>query len=118
MAIELANYEEKAKEAIKAFWGNRESARLKQIEAGNADQGERAGVTAGKNMDGFIALVVDIVRAAGVAKGLFYWSFENKEALFRELVEMNRLRLRQHQAAAMDQSIMVLETAQAQKWSI
>ena len=46
--------------------------------------------------------VVDIVRAAGVAKGLFYWYFENKEALFRELVEMNRLRLRQHQAAAMD----------------
>ena len=66
MAIELANYEEKAKEAIKAFWGNRESARLKQIEAGNADQGERAGVTAGKNMDGFIALVVDIVRANGL----------------------------------------------------
>lgn len=66
MAIELANYEEKAKEAIKAFWGNRRSARLKQIEAGNADQGERAGVTAGKNMDGFIALVVDIVRANGL----------------------------------------------------
>ncbi|NLD76992.1 MAG: TetR family transcriptional regulator [Acidimicrobiales bacterium] len=46
--------------------------------------------------------VVDIVKAAGVAKGLFYWYFENKEALFRELVELNRLRLRQFQAAAMD----------------
>jgi AcrR family transcriptional regulator len=46
--------------------------------------------------------VVDIVRAAGVAKGLFYWYFENKEALFRELVELNRLRLRKFQAAAMD----------------
>lgn len=46
--------------------------------------------------------VADIVRAAGVAKGLFYWYFENKEALFRELVELNRLRLRQHQATAMD----------------
>ena len=46
--------------------------------------------------------VVDIVRAAGVAKGLFYWYFENKEALFRELVELNRLRLRQFQAAAID----------------
>jgi AcrR family transcriptional regulator len=30
--------------------------------------------------------VADIVRSAGVAKGLFYWYFENKEALFRELV--------------------------------
>lgn len=46
--------------------------------------------------------VVDIVRAAGVAKGLFYWYFENKEALFRELVEQNRHRLRQAQADAID----------------
>jgi AcrR family transcriptional regulator len=46
--------------------------------------------------------IVDIVERAGVAKGLFYWYFENKEALFRDLVEQNRLRLRQAQAAAMD----------------
>ena len=46
--------------------------------------------------------VLDIVRAAGVAKGLFYWYFENKEALFRELVETNRLRLRKAQALAID----------------
>ena len=46
--------------------------------------------------------VLDIVRAAGVAKGLFYWYFENKEALFRELVEQNRLRLRRAQAQAID----------------
>jgi len=46
--------------------------------------------------------VIDIVEAAGVAKGLFYWYFENKEALFRELVEENRLRLRRAQAAAID----------------
>jgi AcrR family transcriptional regulator len=46
--------------------------------------------------------VVDIVRAAGVAKGLFYWYFENKEALFRELVEQNRHRLRKAQTDAID----------------
>ena len=46
--------------------------------------------------------VLDIVRRAGVAKGLFYWYFENKEALFRELVEHNRLQLRMHQARSMD----------------
>ena len=49
-----------------AFWGNREKARQKQIEAGTVDPGERAGVTAGKNMDGFIALVIDIVKANGL----------------------------------------------------
>ncbi|HEX2575020.1 MAG TPA: TetR family transcriptional regulator [Aquihabitans sp.] len=46
--------------------------------------------------------VLDIVKAAGVAKGLFYWYFENKEALFRELVEHNRLQLRRAQAKAID----------------
>ena len=46
--------------------------------------------------------VLDIVNAAGVAKGLFYWYFENKEALFRELVEQNRLNLRRAQAQAID----------------
>ena len=46
--------------------------------------------------------VVDICEAAGVAKGLFYWYFDNKEALFAELVRSMRLRLRQAQAAAVD----------------
>ena len=35
--------------------------------------------------------IVDICRDAGVAKGLFYWYFENKEALFRDLVDGIRL---------------------------
>jgi AcrR family transcriptional regulator len=46
--------------------------------------------------------VIDIVRAAGVAKGLFYWYFENKEELFRELADEIRLRLRRSQGEALD----------------
>lgn len=46
--------------------------------------------------------VIDIVRAAGVAKGLFYWYFDNKEALFEELAESIRLRLRRQQALVLD----------------
>jgi hypothetical protein len=67
MAIDLCDYDKQAREAVMAFWGNREKAKQKQIEAGTADQGERAGVTAGKNMDGFIALVIAIVKANGLA---------------------------------------------------
>jgi AcrR family transcriptional regulator len=52
--------------------------------------------------------VVDIVDAAGVAKGLFYWYFENKEALFRELATEIRRRLRRQQAAAMDEGATAL----------
>lgn len=66
MSLNLVDYERQAREATMAFWGNREKARQKQIEAGNMDQGERAGVTAGKNMDGFIALIVDLVEQNGL----------------------------------------------------
>ncbi len=66
MAINLDDFERKARMAVQAFWGNREQARRNQIDTGKADQGERAGVTAGKNMDGFIDLVVEIVRSNGL----------------------------------------------------
>lgn len=66
MSLDLQDFDRKAQEAVMAFWGNREKAKQKQIEAGRLDQGERAGVTDGKNMDGFVALVGDIVQANGL----------------------------------------------------
>lgn len=72
MALDLVDYEHKAREAVKWFWANREAARYKQIESGKADQGERAGVTAGKNMDGFLALVIDLIRANGLVEAEIY----------------------------------------------
>ena len=67
MGLDLVGYERKATEAVQAFWGNRFAALKKQVESGNIDQGERGGVTAGKNMDGFLALILDIVHANGLA---------------------------------------------------
>lgn len=72
MALDLVDYERKSREAVQAFWGNRERARQKQIEAGVTDQGERAGVTGGKNMDGFTALVIDLVEANGLTHAAIY----------------------------------------------
>lgn len=46
--------------------------------------------------------IVDICREAGVAKGLFYWYFETKEQVFRDLADDLRLRLRREQRRAMD----------------
>ena len=66
MPIDLADYEPKARAAVQAFWDNRAQARERQIAAGVTDQGERAGVTAGKNMEGFVDLVVDLVHANGL----------------------------------------------------
>ncbi len=72
MPIDLLDYEQRARAAVQAFWATRQTARQRQIESGKADQGERAGVTAGKNMDGFIGLVGDLVRANGLAHANIY----------------------------------------------
>jgi type II restriction enzyme len=72
MAINLVNYKQKTREAVKAFWGNRTIAKQKQQESGKVDQGERAGVTAGKNMDGFISLILEIIRKNGLENAEIY----------------------------------------------
>lgn len=72
MPIELADYERKARRAVQVFWKNRQAARQKQVESGKGDQGERASVTAGKNMDGFIALILDVVHANGLVQAEVY----------------------------------------------
>lgn len=66
MAIVLNNLDDNIRKAVRAFWGSRESARQKQLESGKADQGERSSVTAGKNMDGFLAIVRQLVVANGL----------------------------------------------------
>ena len=66
MSLDLCDYESKAHQAVKAFWQTRADARQKQKKSGKVDQGERAGVTGGKNMDGFTSLVIDLVRANGL----------------------------------------------------
>lgn len=66
MALDLANYDKKARAAIRTFWATRLKAGKKQRAAGRRDLGARAAVTADKNMDGFIHLVVELVRANGL----------------------------------------------------
>jgi hypothetical protein len=66
MALDLVDYEQKARDATRAFWGNRQAAMQAKIEAGKLDQGERGAVTAGNTMDGFTALIIDLVRANGL----------------------------------------------------
>ena len=63
MSLNLSGFEKKAKAAVKIFW----QTRLKSQEKGkNGDQGERAAVTSGKNLDGFIDLMVDIIHKNGL----------------------------------------------------
>jgi len=72
MSLDLVDYENRGREAVKFFWGYREAARRKQIESGKTDQGERSGVTAGNNMNGFIALIAEFTRSNGLAHADIY----------------------------------------------
>lgn len=67
MPILLPDFDTNVREAVRAFWGARESAHRKQMESGKADQGERSSVTAGQNMNGFLAIVRQIITANGLA---------------------------------------------------
>lgn len=68
MPLDLADYEAKARGAVRKFWAGRKKAAKKQRAVGKTDQGERGAVTAGSNMNGFIDLVVDIVHANGLSQ--------------------------------------------------
>ena len=68
MSLDLANYETQAREAIKLFWGNREAALNKQITSGNKDAGSRGAVTAGKNLDGFLAIAQSLIKANAILR--------------------------------------------------
>lgn len=66
MALNLANFEKQTRNAIKLFWGNRDTALEKQKLSSRVDAGTRGAVTAGKNMDGFVVLVRDLVVGNGL----------------------------------------------------
>ncbi|MCK1315493.1 PaeR7I family type II restriction endonuclease [Bradyrhizobium sp. 23] len=66
MALDLADYQQKASDATMAFWGNRQKALEAKITAGTTDTGERGAVTAGNTMDGFAGLMIDLVEANGL----------------------------------------------------
>lgn len=78
MALDLADFEQKARAATMAFWGNRKKALEAKIAAGTTDTGERGAVTAGNTMDGFAALMIDLVHANGLGHASIY---QNRAAL-------------------------------------
>ena len=63
MGIELGAYRENAQAAVRHFWLSREKSATRQRDKGQSDQGTRSSVTSGKNMDGFVKMITEIVVA-------------------------------------------------------
>jgi hypothetical protein len=66
MSLELGSFDEDMKAAIRHFWFARSTASQGQTERGVTDQGRRGEVTTGKNLDGIVSLVRDLVVANGM----------------------------------------------------
>jgi type II restriction enzyme len=66
MSLNLGNYQAATKRAIQTFWGNRQAALTAQSQRQKQDAGTRGAVTNGKNLDGFVDLISEIVRANGL----------------------------------------------------
>jgi hypothetical protein len=66
VTIELGDFETAATEAVRHFWAARQDAAARQRASGVPDSGERAAVTAGGNMDGFVRLLTGLAEANGL----------------------------------------------------
>ncbi|MCG8586859.1 MAG: PaeR7I family type II restriction endonuclease, partial [Pirellulales bacterium] len=60
--------------AVKLFWETRSGQAKRQQDAGRSDQGARGAVTGGKQMDGFVRLVRDIITNAGLSEACIHTS--------------------------------------------
>jgi len=63
-----SNLRQRIGEAVARYWTIRERQRRKQDRSGRSDQGARAAVTGGAQMDGFIEPLTDFILEAGVGQ--------------------------------------------------
>ena len=69
----LAELGKHVPDAVKFYWQTRSKQSRKQAKAGGSDQGARAAVTGGAQMDGFIELLSKLVIEAGIDRAhIFY----------------------------------------------
>lgn len=60
------NLESRVRDAVRHYWATRGSQTRAQAERGISDQGARSAVTAGKQMDGFVEIVREVLVDSGI----------------------------------------------------
>ena len=72
MSLDLSNYEQSARAAVKWYWRTKQLAKEKKKALGTKDQGKRGEKTAGKHLDGFTNLFIDIIKANGLPEAAVF----------------------------------------------
>lgn len=83
MAFRIENYTDLIHDAIAYFWNTRNKQLSNQIDRKVKDAGNRGAVTAGKQMDGFIALFTKVALDAGVPSVCIYTRGNQLPGYFR-----------------------------------
>lgn len=68
----LRNLSDRVAKAVSLYWATRENQARKQESSGRADQGLRSAVTGGAQMDGFIALLTEIIVDSGIEERFIF----------------------------------------------
>jgi len=63
--LDQGTYQKSVDKAVRYFWDSRKRALAAKEEKGTLDQGNRGGATAGKNLDGFTALIAGEIKKVG-----------------------------------------------------
>ena len=72
MPVDLSALDRMIPDAVRHFWEARTFAAKSQKMRGIADKGNRSSVTAGKNLNGFVAMAREIILDNGIAKADVY----------------------------------------------
>ncbi len=72
MDLSINNLDDQVRHAVQHFWQTRNAQTTSQKKRGSTDQGTRAAVTGGAQMDGFIRLIANLVSNSGIPDACIY----------------------------------------------
>lgn len=81
--MDLNKYQPLIEDAIKTFWDTRSKQKNEQIYNNTIDQGNRGAVTGGKQLDGFIQIIVTIAIEVGIPNEWIYTKNNHIPGFFR-----------------------------------
>lgn len=90
--MDFSNLNHRVGKAVARYWSTRRRQATKQGTAGQRDQGARSAVTGGAQMDGFVALMAEVIVEAGIhEKYIFHNTALELPGFFRPTKEWNFL---------------------------
>jgi hypothetical protein len=89
--MEIKQYNNLIKSAVQHFWETRDKQKLEQDEKSVKDTGNRSSVTGGKQLDGFLTLLLKVATDIGIPKQCIYMKGNQLPGYFRPTKDWDML---------------------------